>query len=57
MQFGLSEEQVLLQDTVKRFLTDNVPLERVRKYSEDGSDADIWPVSYTHLTLPTSDLV
>ena len=41
MQFGLSEEQVLLQDNVNRFLSDNVPLERVRKYAEDGSDADV----------------
>ena len=51
MQFGLSEEQVLLQDNVKRFLTDNVPLERVRKYSEDGSDADIWQ-GLTELGIP-----
>lgn len=42
MQFGLSEEQVLLQDNVNRFLTDNVPLERVRKYAEEGSDQEIW---------------
>ncbi|MDG1133463.1 MAG: acyl-CoA/acyl-ACP dehydrogenase [Pseudomonadales bacterium] len=42
MQFGLSEEQILLQDNVKRFLNDNVALERVRKYAEGNSDADIW---------------
>ena len=51
MQFGLSEEQVLLQDNVNRFLSDNVPLERVRKYAEDGSDADVWQ-GLTELGLP-----
>ena len=30
------------------------PLGRVYLF---GSRADAWPVSYTHLTLPTSDLV
>ena len=42
MQFGLSEEQVLLQDSVNRFLTDNVSLEKVRQYAEDGTDKNIW---------------
>jgi alkylation response protein AidB-like acyl-CoA dehydrogenase len=42
MQFGLSEEQVLLQDNVNRFLNDNVPLDRVRAYADGGDDADIW---------------
>ena len=42
MQFGLSEEQVLLQDNVNRFLKDNVSLETVRKYAEGGSDKEIW---------------
>ena len=51
MQFGLSEEQVLLQDNVNRFLTDNVPLERVRKYAEQGSDTDIWQ-GLTDLGIP-----
>ena len=51
MQFGLSEEQVLLQDNVNRFLSDNVPLERVRKYAEDGSDADVWQ-GLTELGIP-----
>ena len=55
MQFGLSEEQILLRDNVNRFLDDNSPLDRVRLYADGGDDADIWagPVSYTHLTLPT----
>ena len=42
MQFGLSEEQVLLQDNVARFLTDNVPLDAVRAYADGGDDAAIW---------------
>ena len=42
MQFGLSEEQTLLQDNVNRFLKDNVPLDRVRAYAEGGDDSDIW---------------
>ncbi len=42
MQFGLSEEQVLLQDNVGRFLDDHVPLDRVRAYADGGDDADIW---------------
>ncbi len=39
MQFGLSEEQILLQDNVKRFLNDNASLDHVRKYAEGESDA------------------
>lgn len=42
MQFGLSEEQTLLQDTINRFLQDNVSLEAVRAYADDGSDREIW---------------
>jgi alkylation response protein AidB-like acyl-CoA dehydrogenase len=42
MQFGLSEEQILLQDNVNRFLDDNTPLDRVRAYADGGNDADIW---------------
>lgn len=42
MQFGLSEEQILLQDNVNRFLDDNSPLDRVRAYADGGADADIW---------------
>ena len=42
MQFGLSEEQILLQDNVKRFLNDNASLDHVRKYAEGESDANIW---------------
>jgi alkylation response protein AidB-like acyl-CoA dehydrogenase len=42
MQFGLSEEQILLQDNVNRFLDDNTPLDRVRAYADGGNDPDIW---------------
>ena len=42
MQFGLSEEQILLQDNVNRFLDDNSPLDRVRAYADGGADTDIW---------------
>ena len=35
MEFGLSEEQILLQDSVNRFLSDQVPLDRVRKFAEE----------------------
>ena len=42
MQFGLSEEQVLLQDNVNRFLDDHSSLDAVRAYADGGSDAAIW---------------
>lgn len=36
MQFGLSSEQKLLQDSIGQFLSDRAPLERVRRYAENG---------------------
>ncbi len=42
MRFGLSEEQVLLQDNVNRFLADNVPLDTVRAYADGGDDNAVW---------------
>ncbi|NOX51190.1 MAG: acyl-CoA/acyl-ACP dehydrogenase [Gammaproteobacteria bacterium] len=42
MKFGFSEEQVLLQDNVNRYLRDNVPLDRVRTFADGGTDTDIW---------------
>ncbi|MEM7000830.1 MAG: acyl-CoA dehydrogenase family protein, partial [Pseudomonadota bacterium] len=51
MQFGLSEEQILLQDTLLRFLREQVPLERVRNYADGGTDADIWQ-GLTELGIP-----
>ncbi|MEM7218998.1 MAG: acyl-CoA dehydrogenase family protein [Pseudomonadota bacterium] len=40
MEFGLAEEQTLLQDSVARFLTEQYPLDKVREYAagdDDGS--------------------
>lgn len=51
MRFGLSEEQILLQDNVNRFLRDNVPLDRVRTYADGGDDKDIWQ-GLTELGIP-----
>ena len=43
MEFGLSEEQTLLQDSVNRFLREQVPLDRVRKFADKDDDGDdIW---------------
>jgi len=44
MDFGLSEEQVLLQDTVRRFLAARCPTSRVREIMETPTahDADLW---------------
>ena len=84
MDFGLSEEQTLLQDTIRRFVDSDCPPSRTRQIVEGDlpSDPDLWrsltelgipglsidtshggsglelldlaPVSYTHLTLPTT---
>ncbi len=51
MQFGLSEEQTLLQDNIKRFLNDQVPLDAVRAYAGGGDDAAIWQ-GLTELGIP-----
>lgn len=43
MEFGLSQEQVLLQDSIARFLKDQVSLEQVRAVAEDpGLDQSVW---------------
>lgn len=44
MDFGLSEDQLLLKETVKRFLTEKCPTTRVRRLMEgDGSgERDLW---------------
>jgi alkylation response protein AidB-like acyl-CoA dehydrogenase len=51
MEFGLSEEQTLLQDSVNRFLDAQVPLDRVRAFSEQPDDQDIWQ-GLTELGIP-----
>lgn len=44
MDFGLTEDQVLLKDTVRRFLDSECPTTRVRAImeGETGHDADLW---------------
>ena len=43
MEFGLSQEQILLQDSVSKFLNDKVPLDKVRQIaSGESSDAEVW---------------
>ena len=44
MDFGLSDEQKLLVRTVRDFLADSVPIERVRALREAGcpNDRDLW---------------
>jgi len=44
MDFGLSEEQLLLKDTLRRFLDAECPTTRVRSImeSEDGHDTALW---------------
>ena len=44
MDFGLSEDQLLLDKTVRSFLSDQVPIERVRELREKDcpNDRSIW---------------
>ncbi|MGE0622231.1 MAG: acyl-CoA dehydrogenase family protein [Pseudomonadales bacterium] len=42
MEFGLSEEQTLLADSVNRFLDEASPLDRVRKFVDTPGE-DVWP--------------
>ncbi|MDY6828416.1 MAG: acyl-CoA dehydrogenase family protein [Pseudomonadota bacterium] len=44
MEFGLSDEQKMLQESVKRFVEAQVPLDRVREIAETrtGFDTQIW---------------
>lgn len=44
MRFALSEGQTLLQDSLNRALADLSPLERVRRFADDGENVapDIW---------------
>ena len=44
MEFGLSEEQTLLKDSIGAFSTEHAPLDRTRKFA-DGNElraADVW---------------
>ncbi len=52
MEFGLSSEQILLQDSVNRFLSEQVPLDVVRKIATgESSDAQPWS-GLTDLGIP-----
>jgi len=53
MRFALSEDQVLLQDSLNRALADLSPLDRVRKFADGGevSAPDIW-AGLSELGLP-----
>ncbi len=44
MEFGLSKEQELLQDSVGRYLDRGAPLERVKRFAAAGENraADVW---------------
>lgn len=53
MRFALSEDQVLLQDSLTRALADLCPLERVRRFADGDEEAapDIW-AGLSDLGLP-----
>ena len=70
MNFALSDEQVLLREAARGSVARFKTIEAARQALENPSALpDLWPVaieagwpgllavSYTHLTLPTSDLV
>ncbi|MGH7856433.1 MAG: acyl-CoA dehydrogenase family protein, partial [Candidatus Binatia bacterium] len=58
MNFGLSEEQILLKSTLRRFLEEQCPTTRVRAVmdGESGHDAALWEglagLGVTGLTVP-----
>jgi alkylation response protein AidB-like acyl-CoA dehydrogenase len=56
MEFGLSDEQVALQDSVNHYLNDCVGLEQVRAVADGGDYREIWSglaeLGVTSLLLP-----
>ena len=42
MEFGLSEDQILLRDSVQQFLAKEIPLEEVRRFSTKSARGDTW---------------
>src|SRR5512144_2701952 len=59
MDFGLSQEQLLLKDTIRRFLDERCPTTLVRKVmdSPSGHDPELWSglveLGITGLCVPT----
>ena len=53
MALGVTEEQEELRDSVRRFLTDRVPISRVRELmeTEDGIDPAVWEQAGAQLGL------
>ncbi|MFT5929818.1 MAG: alkylation response protein AidB-like acyl-CoA dehydrogenase, partial [Candidatus Azotimanducaceae bacterium] len=52
MEFGLSAEQTLLQDSTSRFLREQVNLDVVRKVAAgETTDTDVW-AGLTELGIP-----
>lgn len=52
MEFGLSSDQVLLNDSLRRFLSEQVPLDSVRQVAGgDSTDKDVWS-GLTDLGIP-----
>src|SRR5205814_9452279 len=60
MDFGLSQDQLLLQDTIRRFLESECPTTRVRAImeSETGHDPALWQgladLGVAGLAIPTA---
>ena len=52
VELFLEEEHIILKEQIKKFVENEVK-PKATKWEVDG----FIPVSYTHLTLPTSDLV
>ena len=44
MEFGLSEDQVLLQETVRRLVADRIPLDLIRQVAQDDAAATADPL-------------
>jgi alkylation response protein AidB-like acyl-CoA dehydrogenase len=53
MDFGLSEEQVLLKDSIEAYLKERSPLDRTRKFADSGEAraTDLW-TGLTELGVP-----
>ena len=52
MEFGLSEEQTLLQDSVTRLIAEQYPLEKVRGYATGDDDASSLRSSLAQMGIP-----